>query len=137
MTNTIEKVYHNGTEYVVKDTTYSQGTWITISWTTISNAWVTSFNGSTWAVTYTAPVTSVNSNTWAVTVTEFSPTSAWTTGQVLTKTAWWYDWAAAPATWITNDTTWTTTTVSAIRAWTEAEYNALQTHSANTIYHIY
>ena len=41
------------------------------------------------------------------------------------------------AWWIQNDTTWTTTTVSAIRAWTEAEYNALQTHSADIIYHIY
>lgn len=97
---------------------------------------VTSFNGNTWAVTYTAPVTSVNSNTWAVTVSEFSPTSAWTTWQVLTKTAWWYDWAA-PTGWISNDTTWTTTTVTAIWAGTEAEYNALSTHNANTIYHIY
>lgn len=34
-----------------------------------SSTWVTSFNGSRWAVTYTAPVTSVNGNTWAVTVT--------------------------------------------------------------------
>lgn len=137
MTNTIEKVYHNGTEYVIKDTTYSAWTGIDITWTTISNDGVTSFNGSTWAVTYTAPVISVNSNTWAVTVTEFSPSNAWTTGDVLQKTAWWYEWWAAPATWIQNDTTWTTTTVTAIRAWTEAEYNALQTHSADIIYHIY
>ena len=54
-----------------------------------------------------------------------------------------YNWS--PATkkyvddnaWIQNDTTWTTTTVSAIRAWTEQEYNALQSHSASVIYHIY
>lgn len=39
-------------------------------------------------------------------------------------------------TGILNDTTWTTTTVSAIRAGTEAEY-ALITPNANTIYHIY
>lgn len=38
--------------------------------------------------------------------------------------------------WITNDTTWTTTTVTKIRAWTEAEY-ALITPDANTIYHVY
>lgn len=63
------------------------------------------------------------------------PTS-WTTWYVLTKTAWWYDWAAAPATWITNDTTWTTTTVTKIRAWTEAEY-ALITPNANTIYYTF
>lgn len=67
----------------------------------------------------------------------FSPSNIWTTWQVLTKTAWGYEWDNAPATWIQNDTTWTTTTVTAIRAWTEAEYNALQTHSASIIYHIY
>lgn len=39
--------------------------------------------------------------------------------------------------WIQNDTTWTTTTVTKIWAWTEAEYNSLQTHSADIIYHIY
>lgn len=41
------------------------------------------------------------------------------------------------AWWIQNDTTWTTTTVSAIRAWTEAEYNSLGTYDQSTIYHIY
>lgn len=67
----------------------------------------------------------------------FNPESAWSTWQVLTKTASWYDWAAAPATWIQNDTTWTTTTVTAIRCGTEAEYNALGTYSQSIIYHIY
>ncbi len=103
-----------------KQDTMSAWSWISVTSNTISNTWVLS----------------VNSNTWAVTVTEFSPTSSWTTWQVLTKTAWWYDRAAAPATWIQNDTTWTTTTVTAIRAWTEAEYTLI-TPNANTIYHIY
>lgn len=51
--------------------TYSAWTWISIAADTISNTWVTSFNGSTWAVTYTAPVTSVNWQTWAVTLEEW------------------------------------------------------------------
>lgn len=49
--------------------TYTAWTWISIVSDAITNTWVTSFNGSTWAVTYTAPVTSVNWNTWAVTLT--------------------------------------------------------------------
>ena len=38
-------------------------------------------------------VTSVNTKTGAVTVSEFCPTSAWSTWQYLTKTSGWYDWA--------------------------------------------
>ena len=52
MTNTIEKVYQNGTEYVIKDTTYSAWTGIDITGTTISNDGVLSVNWSTWAVTW-------------------------------------------------------------------------------------
>lgn len=48
-----------------------------------------------------------------------------------------WDEAGGSGGWIQNDTTWTTTTVTAIRAWTEAEYNSLWSHSASTIYHIY
>jgi hypothetical protein len=105
------------------------------SWFLTSSTWVTSFNWSTWAITYTAPVTSVNGSTWAVTVSAFSPSNAWTTDQVLTKTAGGYAWADA-SKWIENDTTGTTTTVTKIRAWTEAEY-ALITPDANTIYYVF
>lgn len=94
--------------------------WTSVSWWTVS-AWVTS----------------VNWQTWAVTVSEFTPSNAGSVDQILTKTAWWYKWDAAPASWIQNDTTWTTTTVSAIRAGSENEYNQLQTHSSSVIYHIY
>ena len=53
-----------------------------------------------------------------------------------------YDWS--PATkkyvddnkWIQNDTTWTTTTVTKIWAWTSAEY-ALITPAADTIYYVF
>lgn len=51
MANTINKVIHNGTEYEIKDTTYSAGTWISVTWTTIANTWVTTVNGNSWAVT--------------------------------------------------------------------------------------
>lgn len=64
------------------------------------------------------------------------PSNAWTTWDVLKKTAWGCEWWAAPATWIQNDTTWTTTTVTKIRAWTEAEY-ALITPVATTIYYVF
>ena len=136
MTNTIEKVYQNGTEYVIKDTTYSAWTGIDITWTTISNDGVLSVNSNTWAVT----LKTVNSNaldgSWNISITEFSPDNTWTTGDVLQKTAWGYEWWAAPATGIINDTTWTTTSVNKIWAWTEAEY-ALLTPVATTIYYVF
>ena len=62
-------------------------TWINISSNTISNTWVTS----------------VNWNTWAVTVAEFEPDNAWSTDQVLTKTADWYEWANATGGWTVMD----------------------------------
>ena len=51
-----------------KQDVLSTGTGISISSNKISNTGVTSFNGSTGAVTYSAPVTSVNGMTGAVTV---------------------------------------------------------------------
>ena len=39
----------------------------------------------------------------------FSPSNAWTTGQVLTKTAWWYEWDDAPwadYSWVTKTISW-------------------------------
>lgn len=73
--------------------TYSAWTWIGITNDTISNTWVTSFNGSTWAVTYTAPVTSVNWQTWAVTINE-GKTKVFTLSSTsdLTNAQAAYDW---------------------------------------------
>ena len=51
-----------------KQDVLSTGTGISISSNKISNTGVTSFNGSTGAITYSAPVTSVNGMTGAVTV---------------------------------------------------------------------
>lgn len=75
----------------------------------ISNTWVTSFNGNTWAVTYTAPVTSVNWQTWNVTI-------SWWDVQVSTQannilTSWMKIWAG-----------------------TEANYWNLGTYDSNTLY---
>ena len=39
--------------------------------------------------------------------------------------------------WISNDTTGTTSTVTKIRAWSEAEFNALSSKDATTIYHVF
>jgi hypothetical protein len=71
-----------------------------------------------WAITWVVTLNNAITNTWVLSVN-------------------WQTWDVTVAWWIQNDTTWTTTTVTKIRAWTEQEYNALQTHSANIIYHIY
>lgn len=71
----------------------------------ITDAGVTSFNGSTGAVTYTAPVTSVNGSTGAVTVTNLeraglnvSPTSdipsAWAAALPVGESWVWYNTAS-------------------------------------------
>lgn len=91
----ITSAYHDSS----KQDVLSAGTGISITSNTVANTWVTSFNGSTWAVTYTAPVTSVNWSTGAVTVTPFSPWGTATTGYVVTKTASGYEWKA-PTGWI-------------------------------------
>ena len=136
------------------NTTYWAWTWINIDANNdIQNTWVTSVNGSTWAVT--VPVWDVvwpaSSTDWHLALFDGAtgklikdwwavPTwvpAVWTNWQVLTVVSWAAAWANAPASWIQNDTTWTTTTVTKIRAGSEQEYNALQSHSASTIYHIY
>ena len=58
-----------------------------------------------------------------------------------TGQSWKYlttDWTTASwgtvSGWITNDTTWTTSTVTGIWAWSEAEYTSLGTKNASTLY---
>lgn len=189
MTNTIEKVYKNGTEYSFKDPNVNTKTF-TLSWTsdlttaqaiydyyvawnnpimkqgTISYTcgWVFPTE-MTMTATETLEDHSSNSytslyihtfvfalNSWTVTGITTADGDLWTylsigagystpyiptsDGDPATKKyvddAIW----AIPPSWIQNDTTWTTTTVTKIRAGTEAEY-ALITPDANTIYHIY
>lgn len=67
------------------DTTYTAGTWISISSNQIANTWVTSVNGSTWAVTVSEP-TVVSGDSWTtytVKVANSDPTS-WTPATTIT-----------------------------------------------------
>ena len=108
-----------------KQDNLSAWSWISISSNTVSNTWVLS----------------VNTNTWAVTVSEFNPTSSWTTWDVLTKTAWGYDWATAPVTSVNSNTwavtldaddisdstttnKWTNATEKSTRNWKQNEHTA-------------
>ena len=80
---------------------------------------VSAFNNDAWYLTSSTWVTSVNSNVWAVTVNEVP--SWWNNWDVLTNVSGTPTWQA-PSGWIENDTTATTSTVTGIWAWTEAEY---------------
>lgn len=118
-----------------KQNSLSTQTAYSAKWTTTKVPQITT--NTLWQVTTITeksiafPVTSVNSNTWAVTVNEVP--STWTTGHVLTKTASWY-WWAAPSGWISNVTTWTTTTVTWIWAGSETEYWNLSSTSDSVLY---
>lgn len=100
----ITSAYHDSS----KQDTLSAGTGISITSNTVANTWVTSFNGSTWAVTYTAPVTSVNWQTWAVTITSDVTISS-QSWNILTS--WMKIWAG-----------------------TQANYESLWTYDNNTVY---
>jgi hypothetical protein len=84
-------------------------------------------------------VTSVNGSTWAVTVSEFTPWGTATTGYVVTKTANGYEWSA-PSGWdvmVSSQTGNILTSWMKIWAWTEANYNSLGTYDNNTVYLTY
>ena len=112
-----------------------QVTWITevtITQPTVNNATLTIQKNWTNVNTFTANASSdVTAN---IQVNEVP--SWWTQWQVLTKWSSGYSWATPAAWWIQNDTTGTTSTVTKIRAWTEAEY-ALITPNATTIYYVF
>jgi hypothetical protein len=84
----------------------------------------------------TFPVSSVNGNTGAVTVSEFTPSWTATTGYVVTKTAWGYEWAA-PSGW---DVMVSTQTWNVLQSWmkiwagTESNYSNLGTYDDQTVY---
>lgn len=115
-------------------TALSTQTAYTTKWTATKVPTITT--NTLWQVTaitetnITFPVTSVNSNTWAVTVNEVP--SWWTDGQVLTKVSGSVAWANASG-WIENVTTGTTSTVTGIWAWSEAEYWSI-TPSGTVLY---
>ena len=113
--------------------TLGQVTWITevtITQPTVNNATLTIQKNWTNVNTFTANASSdVTAN---IQVNEVP--STWTTGHVLTKTASWYEFAAPAAWWIQNDTTGTTSTVTGIWVWSEAEYTDLGTKSWTVLY---
>lgn len=103
---------------------------------------VTSVNGSTWAVTVQPTLESgtniktINSNSilWSGNLDiDWLPSQTGQSWKYLTT-----DWTTA--SWgtvsggITNDTTWTTSTVTGIWAWSENEYTALWTKSWTVLY---
>lgn len=63
-------------------------------------------------------VTSVNTQTNDLWISQFSPTSTWSQGQVLTKWASGYDWANAPVTSV-NWNTWAVTVSEVPAVWTD------------------
>lgn len=96
---------------------------------------VTSVWGSTWAV----GLKTLNSNSLVGTgdiAIAWVP-SGWNNGDVLTNVSWTATWQA-PSGWggIENDTTWTTSVISAEWAWTVAEFNNI-TPAAWKVYFIF
>ena len=106
--------------------------------------WVTSVNWNTWAVTVTefTPTSAgstgdvLKKTSWGYdwsSSSEFTPTSAGSTGQVLTKTAWGYDWAA-PSVQISSDANNILSSGAKLWAGSASDYENLGTYSNDTIY---
>ena len=97
---------HDGDEYLLPDTTYTAGTWIAIDQNNqISNS------------------------------LPFNPANAWTTDDVLTKTANGYEWSA-PSGWdvmVSSQANNILQSWMKIWAWTESDYWNL-TPDSNTVY---
>jgi len=114
------------------DTTYTAmsqseaASWITATPHTISASILR------WAIRIHSKVQSVNWNEWAVTVSEFTPWWTATTGYVVTKTASGYEWQA-PSGWIEVDAN-SPIQLTKIWAWTQAQYDALSSYDATTVY---
>ena len=72
---------------------------------------VSDFNNDAWYLTSSTWVTSVNGSTWAVTVSEFTPWWTATTGYVVTKTANGYEWSAPTEPTVVSGDTWVTYTI--------------------------
>lgn len=67
----------------------------------------------------------------------FTPESAWTTWDVLTKTANGYDWDTPSGGWdvlVSSQANNILTSWMKIRAWTDANYQNLGTYDSNTLY---
>lgn len=107
----------------------------TISWKQAALATQTAYT-TKWTAT---KVPTISTNTlWQVTaITETNITwlvpSGWSNWDVLTNVSGTPTWAS-PSWWIENVTTWTTSTVTGIWAWSEAEYTSLGSKSWTVLY---
>lgn len=136
----IKKVYKNWVAYDVFNTDYVDSTLSTSSTNAIENwAVATALN---WKQDTLVSWTNIKTINWSSVLGSGDLAISWLPSQ--SWQAWKYlttDWTNASwgtvSWWITNDTTGTTTTVTKIWAGTEAEYWALSSYDATTIYHIY
>jgi len=110
---------------------------------TFSDAWIiyaetTDNSGTTYVkIDYempssTATVTAITTSTGSF----FAPSNAWSTGNVLTKTAAGYEWAA-PSGWdvmVSSQANNILTSWMKIWAWTQSNYESLWTYDNNTVY---
>jgi len=118
MTNTLNKIMHDGDEYLLPE------------WFSPDNAWTTddvltkTANGYEWSAPSTAPVSSVNTQTWAVVLDADDISDSTTTNKFVTatdKTTWSgkQDALTLPATptqW--NLVTWWANNKSLVDWWT-------------------
>ena len=150
----ITSSYHDSS----KQDTLSAGTGISITSNTVANTWVTSVNSNTgdvtvndvkvysslptpvaeWTVIYntTDEKLYVADGQWVPQAVWFDPSNAWTTGNVLTKTASGYEWAAASGgdVKVSSQANNILTSWMKIWAWTQANYNSLGSYDNNTVY---
>ena len=145
----ITSSYHDSS----KQDVLSAGIGISITSNTVSNTWVTSVNSDTWAVTvndvkiYNSGMAVAGEWTVGYFTTDKSlaiqdwngwtdimlePSNAWSTWDVITKTASGYEWQA-PTGWIAVDSA-SPIQLTKIWAGTEAQYQALWTYDNTTVY---
>mgnify|MGYP007115351896 CR=1 FL=1 len=153
-------IFHNTTDWLISISSDWQSR-ITIQdknlWaTTVYNDWDTLTDANCgyfyqWWNNYGFPHSwTVTTSSTLVDASNYWPWNYYNSNTFITTSSYPYDWSSVqndnlwwwtnPTSiqgFITNDTTWTTTTVTKIWAWTEAEYNALGTYDQSTIYHIY
>ena len=124
--------------------------WDVLGWTVDLSNYVDKSTNQTiwWTKTFsTSPIvpskTTDAANTWTAIATEAqvykkqNTLVSWDNIKTVNNQSLLWSWnITIESWWIQNDATWTTTTVTKIRAWTEVEY-ALITPNANTIYYIF
>ena len=147
---TTRYIYNSGWEYqyTVNETALTQAqldalnSGITSGKVSTYDGYATTISWKQDALTLPATPTQWNLVTWGANNKTLAdwwavPTgvpSWWNNGDVLTNVSWTPTWSAPAAWWITNDTTGTTSTVTGIWAWSEAEYTSLGSKSWTVLY---